>query len=239
MTEKGDAPNDQLRVFYDRHYYADVARSEVCWHLRRMARRSLFGAGQRVLDVACGTGDWLQAAADQGAWVSGVDIASKAVAMAKRKLPTGGFVEGSAEHLPFDDATFDLVSCLGALEHFADKPAALGEMRRVLRKGGKALVLVPNAGFLTRRLGLFRGTEQIAVREDVLSLDAWRRLFEQSGFTVDHRWRDLHVLSTGWLLRKGWLHVVPRLLQALLLTVWPLGLQYQVYHLLVPAAGEQ
>jgi SAM-dependent methyltransferase len=134
--------------------------------------------------------------------------------------------------LPFTHNAFDLVTCLGALEHFPHKQGALGEMDRVLAEGGRALILVPNAGFLTRRVGWFGGTEQAAVREDVLDLESWRSLFEANGFRVERRWRDLHVLSGGWVFRRGLLHAGPRLLQAMLLAVWPLAWQYQVYHLL-------
>lgn len=229
-----DEQHRVLRDFYDGHYYAGPAcPSRPTRHLRRLAAR-LVAPGLKVLDVACGTGDWLQAAAGQGARVAGIDIASRAVALAMRRLPDGDFATGVAEQLPYPDATFDLVTCLGSLEHFPDKDAALREMCRVLKDAGRVLVLVPNAGFLTRRLGLFRGTEQVQVREDVLSLAAWQALFEANGFRVERRWRDLHVLSRNWLLQRGWRGLPPRLLQALALAVWPLRWQYQVYHLLTP-----
>lgn len=232
---KQDRSHDVLRAFYDGHYYADaVLKHKVSRHLRHLARQMITRPQMWVLDVACGTGEWLSAVKEQGAIVTGIDIASTAVAIAAKRIPQGRFCEGVAESLPFSGRTFDLVTCLGALEHFPDKEAALNEMRRVLNEGGRVIVLVPNAGFLTRRLGLYSGTEQARVREDVLSLGAWQALFEANGFRVDRRWRDLHVLSAGWLLQLGWLRLVPRLIQALALVVWPLNWQYQVYHLLTP-----
>lgn len=234
-----DDPHRDLQAFYEGRYYTrPTVPSDPSRHLRRLATRLIDRAGMRVLDVACGTGEWLCAVQRCGARVSGIDIAAKAVAAAGQALPAGEFTIGVAESLPWADRSFDLVSCLGALEHFPDKDAALREMHRVLRRDGRALVLVPNAGFLTRRLGLFRGTEQVAVREDVLSLDAWWTLFEANGFRVERRWRDLHVLSRDWLLRRGWLGLAPRLVQALLLATWPLRWQYQVYHLLVPRVDD-
>lgn len=233
---KRDNPHRELQSFYDGHYYAEPSVSQrPSRHLRRLATHMITRPEMAVLDVACGTGEWLCAAHWRCAHVAGVDISAKAVTAAARRLPRGRFVTGVAEALPWTDESFDLVTCLGALEHFPDKPAALREMHRVLCRDGRALILVPNAGFLTRRLGLFRGTEQVVVREDVLSLEAWRDLFEANGFRVERRWRDLHVLSRGWLMRRGWVGLLPRLAQALALTVWPLRFQYQVYHLLVPA----
>lgn len=229
-------PHRALKTFYQDHYYAEAhAARPPSWHLRRLARRLVGRDGMDVLDVACGTGEWLRAAADRGARVAGIDIAAKAVAVASHQMPEGRFANGVAEQLPWAERSFDLVTCLGALEHFPDKNAALREMHRVLRGHGRVLVLVPNAGFLTRRLGLFRGTEQVAVREDVLSLAAWKALFESNGFCLERRWRDLHVLSRDWLMRRGWIGLLPRLVQALALVVWPLAWQYQVYHLLAPA----
>jgi len=229
-----------LRDFYDHTYYAGAgAPASPSLHLRRLARRLIVHPNMAVLDVACGVGDWLAAAHRRGASVSGIDISAKAIAVAARRLPEGDFTTGMAGALPYAAAAFDLVTCLGALEHFPDKPAALREMRRVLRPGGRIVVLVPNADFLTRRLGLFLGTEQSAVREDVLSLDAWQGLFEASGLRIERRWRDLHVLSRSWLMRLGWRGLPPRLAQALALTVWPLRWQYQVYHLLSSAGDDR
>jgi SAM-dependent methyltransferase len=228
-----------LQAFYEEEYYAEAEENRrTSRHLRRLARQLVYNADMDVLDVACGTGEWLRAAADRGARVAGIDIAAKAVAIATRSIPEGRFVTGVAEALPWSDRSFDLVTCLGALEHFPDKDSALREMHRVVRGHGRVLVLVPNAGFLTRRLGLFRGTEQIAVLEDVLSLDAWKTLFEVNGFHVERRWSDLHVLNRDWLMRRGWPGVLPRLFQALALAVWPLNWQYQVYHLLAPASDD-
>ena len=123
------------------------------------------------------------------------------------------------------------MTCLGSLEHFVDKIAALNEMIRVAKPGARFLILVPNDGFFLRRLGLYRGTFQQAVREDVLTLDAWCALFRETGLQVIDRWGDTHVLSRNWIA-SGSLATVPiRLAVALSIVICPLFLQYQVYHL--------
>lgn len=225
--------HEQLREFYNNEYYAAPFRLDTSsWHDLVIASRLGELNGKRVLDVACGGGAWLDLLRRRGAIIAGVDISDKAISFCQNMFSEGEFAVSPAESLPFPDGAFDLVTCLGSLEHFGDKPAALREMLRVTKPGAKILVLVPNADFLSRRLGLYRGTLQAAIREDVYPLSQWAELFESSGLEVKKKWRDLHVLSTNWILQKGWLKAAPRAFQALLLSVWPMKWQYQVYHLL-------
>lgn len=234
----GDRRRDEyrrLQRFYDEDYHqasSPVQPARVTGHLRRLVAQADARAGEHALDVACGAGLWLRALSDAGLDTAGVDISQRALVAARSVAPAAALATSLGERLPFADDLFDLVSCLGSLEHFPDKPAALAEMRRVLRPGGRLLILVPNAGFLTRRLGLFGGTAQRQVREDVLSLQQWQELFEDAGLVLTRRWRDLHVLSWRWVRQAGWMSVPARTLQALVLPVWPLQWQYQVYHLL-------
>lgn len=220
-----------IREFYDNEYYAGSPRQgRLPWHCRRVAARLGSLRGKNVLDVACGTGEWLRHFRERGALVAGIDLSEKAIEVCRAALPGGEFHCGPAESLPFPDARFDVVTCMGSLEHFLDKPAALAEMKRVAAPGATIVLLVPNAGFLTRRLGLYRGTQQQKAREDVLSLAAWRLMFRSAGLSVTARWRDLHPLTPGWIARGsvwGW---PIRAVQALALTIWPVAWQYQVYH---------
>lgn len=222
----------QVRKFYDEVYYRETATTRaISGHLRRLARRLGVHTGQRVLDVACGAGGWLLAARECGASVAGIDLSHKAIALCRAQMPEAVFHSGPAEHLPFDDSEFDIVTCLGSLEHFLDPVAALREMRRVAKADARFVILVPNAGFLTRRLGLYRGTCQHAVIEHARELGEWRRIFEEAGLEVLTRWRDLHVVSSSWILRGHWYQAPLRFLQAAMLVIWPLTWQYQVYHL--------
>lgn len=227
-------PFAEIRRFYDGEYHVPerTAAQQLSWHMRAVAGRLGDLRGRAVLDVACGTGLWLAELARRGAApVAGIDLSENAIATCRSRLPQAEFAVGPAEHLPFADQRFAVVTCMGSLEHFVDKPGALAEMRRVTIPGGLVLLLVPNAGFLTRRLGLYRGTEQARVREDVLSLATWQGLFTDAGLTIAGRWRDLHTLSPGWI-RQGSLRVqCLRAAQALALPLWPLAWQYQVYFL--------
>lgn len=233
-TNNTDLPvTDHARVkaFYDQDYYGGHALAHASWHLRRIAARLDLHPGTRVLDVACGDGAWLELLMANGADPHGVDISSVAVERCKRRLPAADIREAIAESLPHADGSFDLVTCMGSLEHFLDKPRALAEMRRVARPDARFLLLVPNAGFLTRRLGLYRGTQQARVREDVLPLAEWERMLGDAGLSIHHRWRDLHPLSVQWITLGPMSRWPIRVAQALALAVWPLAWQYQVYFL--------
>lgn len=105
-----------------------------------VARRAI-KPGMRVLDVACGTGNFAIPAAKAGAIVTGVDIAPNLLeqgrARARREGVNVQFDEGDAEQLPYPDASFDLVaSMFGAI--FAPRPErASAELVRVCRPGGQ------------------------------------------------------------------------------------------------------
>ena len=152
-------------------------------------------------------------------------------------MPDGEFYAQAAEELPFADNRFDMVTCLGSLEHFVRPVQAMQEMSRVAKDSARFILLVPNADFLTRKLGLFGGTYQVDAKEVVRTLDEWNDLFNQAGLTVEKRWKDLHVISWRWVKKGKWFMIPVRFVQALMLFFWPLRWQYQVYHLCRKSAG--
>ena len=102
-------------------------------------------AGDRVLDVACGTGVVTREAADRvGATgtVTGIDINDGMLAVARRVRPEIDWRQGDASELPFEDESFDVVTCQFSLMYFPDRLAALTEMMRVLKPGGRLALAV-------------------------------------------------------------------------------------------------
>src|SRR6266581_7621198 len=95
----------------------------------------------RILDVGCGTGANLQMLSQFGA-AEGVDVSSEALEFCRARGLTN-VKQGAAETLPHGDASFDLVTGLDVIEHLDDDVAGLREMRRVLRPGGRVMVIVP------------------------------------------------------------------------------------------------
>jgi SAM-dependent methyltransferase len=109
-------------------------------------------AGERVLDVACGTGVIARHAAEQvGATgsVTGVDVAPDMIEVARTTAappaPPIDWQQGDATSLPFPDGSFDVVLCQMGLMFMEDRAAAVSEMRRVADTGGRVLVSTPGA----------------------------------------------------------------------------------------------
>jgi SAM-dependent methyltransferase len=226
----------EMKSFYDDVYYADSRKPlQGTAHLEKLARKLNVEPGDAVLDIACGLGEWLHVCGAAGASVSGVDLSERAIEYCRKHMPDGEFHAVPAEKLPFADVSFDVVSCLGSLEHFVEPVISLREMARVAKTDATFVILVPNADFLTRKLKLFGGTNQKDAKEVVRTLKEWESLFEQAGLRVSRKWKDLHVLSWNWITMNGWLRAPFRAIQALLLLIWPLRWQYQVYHLCVKA----
>lgn len=123
-------------------------------------------SGQRVLDIACGTGIPSLLVAPiilPGGTVTGVDLAPGMVELSKKKAEQRGiknaeFREADGESLPFPDDSFDVVLCNHGLEHMTDKQKAISEMRRVLKKGGVLGLTVWSTPDKTIPLGIIAKT---------------------------------------------------------------------------------
>ena len=135
------------------------SRAEIVWNWdspsgrRRAARRSeIFaregglGPGQRALEVGCGTGIFLEAAATTGASIVALDLSADLLAQARARVAAAGKVRlslGNAEQMPFRDGSFDAAYGSSILHHL-NIDNALAEVFRVLRPGGRIVFTEPN-----------------------------------------------------------------------------------------------
>jgi ubiquinone/menaquinone biosynthesis C-methylase UbiE len=179
-------------------------------HIREMASFAE-AAGKRVLEIGCGLGTDGAQFAQAGAEYVGMDLSAASVTLASanlrlRNLPAGWLVS-DAESLPFADNTFDLVYSNGVLHHTPDLPAAVAEVRRILRPNGRAIVMMYHKTSLNyyvgiqflRRLGALLLATNSGVRlAHLLSGDSMEHLREHSQRLRQQPW--------GYLRGAQWLN---------------------------------
>jgi 2-polyprenyl-3-methyl-5-hydroxy-6-metoxy-1,4-benzoquinol methylase len=108
--------------------------------------------GGRLLDVGCGTGNFLAQMRERGAWkVFGLDVNQKAVRYARQRLQIEAFC-GTLTDAQYPSAFFDVVTLWNVLEHLHSPIRTLEEVRRVLRPGGALILSVPNSRSMDARL---------------------------------------------------------------------------------------
>ena len=211
MIELRPAEVDDVRGS-GRHYDALYSDDFSGWETGQIESRYLWllgllrlGPGETLLDVSCGNGYLLRAGHPRNLQVYGIDISVIGLHQAAGRAPEAGLVCGDAERLPVADDVFDCVANIGSLEHYLDPALAVAETARVLKPGGKALVLVPNA------YGLFGNVLHVLRTGDVFvdpqplqrygTRRCWERLLTRNGLTVvevlgydrelPRTWRDL------------------------------------------------
>jgi SAM-dependent methyltransferase len=125
----------------------DQYHFEKLHHLLRLVHFDGY-AGKAVLDVGCGAGVDLARFARGGAHVTGIDLTSAAIELARANFAqqglAGDFHVGNAEALPFPDHAFDLVFAHGVVQYTASPQRLVDECRRVLKPGGEAIFQVYN-----------------------------------------------------------------------------------------------
>jgi SAM-dependent methyltransferase len=99
--------------------------------------------GRRLIDVACGRSQLVRLATEQGLQAVGVDFAH-APLRSLHQSGGGDYVTANGQALPFGDRQFDYVTSIGSLEHYENMNRGLQEMARLIKPGGKIIILVPN-----------------------------------------------------------------------------------------------
>ena len=146
---------DSIAADYDKLNHIMSLDIDKSW--RRRALREIFPpedrTGLKILDLACGTGDFALAMARRmvsgglGGHVTGVDLSEGMLAVMREKMDREGVRDlvsaqsGDGENLPFGTGTFDRVTIAFGIRNFEDREQGLREMFRVLRPGGKLVIL--------------------------------------------------------------------------------------------------
>ena len=184
-------PTESPAEIYERHMVPAIFAAWVSPLLDLVALKP----GERVLDVACGTGVVAQQAASRvgaGGQVTGLDLNGGMLALARASGAIVEWREGNAMDLPFAANAFDVVVCQQGLQFFPDGAGALREMRRVLVPGGRLAVAVwcaieSSPGHCALALGLERhvGTEAAGLMSALFRLgdsQALQTILQSAGF---------------------------------------------------------
>ncbi len=138
-----EAMFDRIARVYDRMNAVMTAGMDRRWR-ERAADLAHVGPGDRVLDVATGTGDLaieLDGRVGDGGKVVGLDFSEGMLELAREKAPEIHFDQGSALELPYADGEFAAATVGFGARNFSDLGRGLAEMRRVVRPGGRVVVL--------------------------------------------------------------------------------------------------
>jgi demethylmenaquinone methyltransferase/2-methoxy-6-polyprenyl-1,4-benzoquinol methylase len=130
---------DRIAPVYDAMNRVMTAGLDRSW--RRLTVEAVVQPGDRVLDACCGTGDLAIAAEREGGIVTGLDFSPRMLERARKKSETVTWIEGDLLALPFDDGSFDAATVGFGVRNVADLEAALAELHRVLRPGGRLAIL--------------------------------------------------------------------------------------------------
>ncbi len=124
-------------------------------HLHRYAIAIELIQHKKVLDIACGEGYGSNLLAKNAAQVTGVDINTEVIILAKEKYqrPNLEFLSGSVENIPLPDKNIDVVVSFETLEHIADQEKMLVEIKRVLVAGGLLIISTPDKKNYTDKTG--------------------------------------------------------------------------------------
>lgn len=191
MSDAGQVTSSAAEV-YDEFFLPALFAA---WVPRVVAVAAL-QPGQRVVDVACGTGVLAMEAAlatSPGGQVVGIDLNPGMLAVARRKAPQISWLEAPAEALPLEAESFDAAVSQFGLMFFEDQQAAMEEMWRVVRPGGRLAIAVwdsldntPGYAAITSLLARLFGDDVAALLESPYSLgdpNALRALIARAGVT--------------------------------------------------------
>lgn len=190
------------------------------WRKRVVRRAGGDLTGKVAVDIACGTGDLAAALDKAGARVLGVDFTFEMLAFGPTKVRPGMWVQGDGLRLPLGDESVDLVTIAFGLRNVEDRRVCFGEMLRVLRPGGRAVVLefgMPDQdlfgrvykGYLTHVLprvgGVLSGDRSAyAYLDDTVQkwpdTETLRMEMAEDGFvdcTAERLWRGIACLHVG------------------------------------------
>lgn len=198
------------------------ANQDSLWRYRSIRRLGV-RKNERVLDLCCGTGDVTRELARQApqSHIIGADFSPAMLAVARNKDPKHEYLEADALALPFEDGEFDVITIAFGVRNFEDTARGVREMARVLKPGGRLLVLEfmrPARPLVVRFFGMFNALFSPLGRlvsrhstaynylpqsvEGFCSRQEFTRLLREEGFTNIRQFEHTLGIASSFLARK-------------------------------------
>lgn len=154
MVRRAHNYEKESEAFYDRlaDHFDDSFDGFLASFFKKFILKQLeYPQNSRLLDVGCANGRLLEMLNHKQALEgTGLDISSNMVKIARIKHPDHKFIQGNAQSLPFEDASYDVITCSASFHHFPDPDRFLEEARRVLASGGKLVIAEIHLPVITR-----------------------------------------------------------------------------------------
>jgi len=183
--------------------------------------------GDKVLDLGCGNGRLYQLFTDLSIDYTGLDLSEELIKIAQKNISTGKFVVGEMTKLPFVDGEFDIIYCIAAFHHLPNEELrlkALGEMKRVLKTGGRVVMTnwnlsspwaeIQKSKSKIQKIGIsdylvpWKNLQGEVLGEryyHAFKMEELKDLFEQIGFVVEEQYFSDR---TTWTDDKGGRNIV-------------------------------
>lgn len=175
-----------VREAYNKIYArAEYGDKEILYH--RVYKLLAPPIDTPILDIACGAGQWLRFLSDREHSVAGCELSENALLKARNRCPKALLFQADGAHLPLADESWSMVTCLGSLEHFLDPLAGAKELVRVLKPGGKTVIMLPNSyysGDLWRVLRTGYGPNHHQIIDRFATVGEWSDLIEEAGLKI-------------------------------------------------------
>lgn len=175
---------------YDERNYSVVSRMYYGYWDKLLMGKLGKKSDLKVLDLGCGTGDFLDKLNKRFKKSVGVDISPEMLKIAKEKYPhlIKKLIISKAESIPFKDGYFDAVFIRGALHHFQNPEKSLKEINRILKKNGQLVFLEPCSDFLLmrflRKVFFKFKPKKFLSQHRSFTIDELKKMLEKTNFKI-------------------------------------------------------
>lgn len=210
----------EIREDYNRIYATSGLRTNSAYY-RWIIRVLDPKPNSRFLDVSCGEGVLLRevSALNRAITTRGLDISDRAAGIAAGNAASAKIVVADGQRIPFRDASFDYVTCLGSIEHYLDPASGLRELHRVARENATLCIILPNSVSMDLFWEVWKNgcapVEDFQIIERTATRREWEAMLREAGFSVErvygsNLWPEL--FQEGSLKIKSVAKYVKRLL---------------------------